>query len=107
MVHCTNTAACAAEGGLVTFAQVRGARVLYSGSIVRGPEMPAPLWPSPLALLHPVVVKNIKANKQNATQRMRLVRTIIESPWESFAVNLRKGNAVPPKRRNRRLRLSQ
>jgi hypothetical protein len=91
MVHCTNTAACVAEGGLVTFAQVRGARVLYSGNIVRGPEMLAPLWsaPSPLALLHPMGEKSVKANKQNATRRMQLVRTIIESPRKSFAVNLR------------------
>src|ERR1039458_5574262 len=96
MVHCTNTAACAAEGGLVTFAQVRGARVLYSGNIVRGPEMPAPLWPapSPLAPLHPIDVKIVKASTHNATQRMRSVRTIIESPWESFAVYLQNGNAI-------------
>jgi hypothetical protein len=71
MVHWTITAACSAEGGLVTFEHVLGARASYSGRIVSGPEMLAalPLGPSPPALLHPSGVSSVKAMKQSATGR--------------------------------------
>ncbi|MGA3082139.1 MAG: hypothetical protein ABSD44_12240 [Terracidiphilus sp.] len=42
-MHCTITVACAAVGGFVTAAHFRGARAWYSGSIVNGSEIPAPL----------------------------------------------------------------
>jgi hypothetical protein len=81
MVHCTSTAANATEGGLVTFAQVRGARDWYCGSIVSGPETPAVFCPapSPPATLHPNGVRIVTANKQYATKRMRLDELMIDS----------------------------
>jgi hypothetical protein len=72
MLHWTSTAASPTEGGLVTLAQVRGARDPYCGSVDRGPETPAALWPAPSALLHPNGVERVTTNKQYATRRMRL-----------------------------------
>jgi hypothetical protein len=82
MVHWTITAACAAEGGLITFAQVLGARASYSGSIVSGPEMAAPLGaaPSTPALLQPSGVSSVKTRKPNASGRAHVFRFIIDSP---------------------------
>jgi hypothetical protein len=97
MAHCTNTAACAAEGGLVTLEHVRGARASYSGMIVNGPEIPAPDCPAPAppALLHPNGVSSVRTKKQSATGRAQVFGIIIDSPRGSHCENLRKGNAEP------------
>jgi hypothetical protein len=97
MAHWTNTAACSAEGGLVTFEQVLGARASYSGSIVNGPEMLAglPPEPSPPALLHPNGVSSVRTKKQSAIGRTQVLWTIIDSPPGSHFENLRNGNMEP------------
>jgi hypothetical protein len=86
MLHWTSTAARPAEGGLVTFEQVRGARDWYWGSIVTGPETPAALCPapSPPALLHATAVKSTIIKTQSAARRMPFSERILNSLSQFF-----------------------
>jgi hypothetical protein len=70
----------------VTFAQVRGARDPYWGSMVSGPEMPAPLCPatSPPAVLHPSGVKSVRTKKHSAMGRTPVYEIDNVSPIESL-----------------------